>query len=198
MSVSPDELERRKPLWDAMGDLFLDTEVRWYLPYVARVCVESRFDDATLEDIFWCEVFPLGADNLDQLIGEWAVLGVPESSFIRRAGSKERKTMTELRLGWMVTQKWAGALALSRVLRTEPQPRWLPLSAAWNLLCRRYFEEPGDRMLSDPAPQLERAKADGIDVAAEWTRLEPLLQAVLYDDEPHAPRAAMVRSLVSL
>jgi hypothetical protein len=47
-----------------MSDLFLDTEKRWYVPFAARTCVESGYDDATLERIFWIEVFPEAIGNL--------------------------------------------------------------------------------------------------------------------------------------
>jgi hypothetical protein len=41
-----------------MSDLFLDTGVRWKVSFVTRICADSGYDDATLERIFWIEVFP--------------------------------------------------------------------------------------------------------------------------------------------
>ena len=61
--MTKEELLRRKPVWEAMSDLFLDTETRWSVPYVARRCAESGSDDEELERIFWGEVFPEAIPN---------------------------------------------------------------------------------------------------------------------------------------
>lgn len=63
-------------LWIALSDLFLDTEVRWSLPYIARVAIEEGFSWSQVCHILDCEVTPVLAPNLYDIAGEWA--GFPE------------------------------------------------------------------------------------------------------------------------
>ena len=68
-----DDLSRRRPVWDALSNLFLDTELtekdfRW----IANVLVESDYDDAQLDHVLFNEVFPVCVANLRTPAGEWA------------------------------------------------------------------------------------------------------------------------------
>jgi hypothetical protein len=67
------DIDRRMPLWRAMADLFLDTELQEYqYRHLARVVVESGFTPQEVHDILWDEVFPALGDNLRSVAGEWA------------------------------------------------------------------------------------------------------------------------------
>lgn len=183
VSLSADELARRKPLWSAMSDLFLDTETRWSVPYVGHACVKSGFDDATLERAFWAEMFPLALFNLHDIAGEWAMLEISEELLAERAEKGERDRALELTDAWMVKYTWDASMMLCRRLRTEPEARWQPLTNAWHLLGKRFLEDVGRKLLSDPTKQLAEGRAAGIDWQAEWAFYRPVLADELFEGE---------------
>lgn len=179
--LSADELDRRKPLWSAMSDLFLDTETRWYPPFVGHACVKSGFDDATLERVFWAEVFPLALFNLHDIAGEWAMLELSEVLLAERAEKGERDRVLELTDAWMVKHTWDASMLVCRRLRTEPRARWQLLTNAWHLLGKRFLEDIGRKLLSDPSQQLADGRAAGLDWSGEWAFYRRILEAELFD-----------------
>lgn len=181
--LTADELARRKPLWSSMSDLFLDTETRWYPPYVGHACVKSGFDDETLERVFWAEVFPLAIFNLHDIAGEWAMLELPEGLLIERANKGDRDRALELTDAWMVKHTWDAAMLVCHRLRREPAERWQLLTNAWNLLGKRFLEDVGRKLLTDPAGQLAEARAAGLDWQAEWAFYRPILEHTLFTGE---------------
>ncbi len=74
--TEPSATTSKERLWIALSDLFLDTEVRWSLPYVARVAVEEGFSWNQVCHILDAEVTPVLGPNLSDVAGEWA--GFPE------------------------------------------------------------------------------------------------------------------------
>ncbi len=71
--LSESEIEKRFPVWDALSELFLDTELdETSHKYIARVILESGFTPAEIHQILWNEVFPGVGDNLRSVAGEWA------------------------------------------------------------------------------------------------------------------------------
>ena len=58
MTLSEVELSRRREVWHAAADLFLDTETRWELPRIAGVLARSGYAESELERIFQCELVP--------------------------------------------------------------------------------------------------------------------------------------------
>ena len=67
-----DDLSRRRPVWDALSNLFLDTELtekdyRW----IAGVLVDSAYDDAQLDYVLFNEVYPVLFWNTISVAGEW-------------------------------------------------------------------------------------------------------------------------------
>lgn len=183
MPLTVTDLERRRRLWAAMSDLFLDTETRWNVPFVGRACAESTLDDAALERVFWCEVFPLAIDNLHDIAGEWAMLELPEPALIERAERQERDRVRELTSAWMVTHTWTASLALCRRLRSEPPTRWLDLQSCWDVVGKRFLEDVARDLLSDPTKTLATVRAGGIDPIAEWQFYRPLLVELATDEE---------------
>lgn len=66
------ELERRKPVWTAFSELWLDTELDENdLSRIARVAAESRYSIAELRDIYLHEVAPVVYRNLWGVAGVW-------------------------------------------------------------------------------------------------------------------------------
>ena len=66
------EIERRKDVWLALSDLFLDTDVSLSYEHIARVCGASEYSLQELKEILESEVAPVCAENLLSIAGEWA------------------------------------------------------------------------------------------------------------------------------
>ncbi|MBE2252918.1 MAG: hypothetical protein IAE78_25520 [Myxococcus sp.] len=166
-----------------MSDLFLDTEVRWSVPFLGSVCAASGLDDATLDGVFWCEVFPLAIFNLHDLAGEWAMLELPEPALIARAEKPTRARLEELTSAWMVRPQWEAALVVSRRLRGEDPARVKPLVRLWDVYGKRYLEDLGRKLLSDPTPALKAARDAGLDLDGEWQFYQPVLRSMMLRSE---------------
>jgi len=70
--VSPEELERRRPVWVALSELWLDNELDDALrERLAEELARSPFDEPELRAIHEHEVAPALASNLASVAGEW-------------------------------------------------------------------------------------------------------------------------------
>jgi hypothetical protein len=66
------ELERRKPVWTAFSEFWLDTELEaGDLQRIARTAAASGYSVAELRDIYLYEVAPVVSPNLLTVAGEW-------------------------------------------------------------------------------------------------------------------------------
>ena len=73
LSHPTEDLANRTPVWFAMSDLFLDTELTdTTISYIARICAASPYSMKELERILFTEVWPAFAANLYSIAGEWA------------------------------------------------------------------------------------------------------------------------------
>lgn len=71
--LSESDIEKRLPIWEALSDLFLDTELNETThKYISKVILESGFEPEEIHNILWKEVFPAVGDNLRSVVGEWA------------------------------------------------------------------------------------------------------------------------------
>lgn len=67
------ELERRKPVWTAFSELWLDTELDdMDVQRIARIAAASGYTVAELRDIYLYEVAPVVSPNLWTAVGVWA------------------------------------------------------------------------------------------------------------------------------
>lgn len=173
--MTHDELARRRPVWSAMSDLFLDTEVRWNVPHVARVCAESGYDDEALERIFWAEVFPEAIPNMLGVAGEWAILELNEAALIRRANHPSIPWLTRRAHGGMVDTEWLAAREVTKWLRPLEAADRARCLKVLNVLGRRYFEEPASPI--DDVWAKELVSEPGL-AREEWARYEPLCRAM--------------------
>jgi len=89
---SPREFEQRRPVWDALSTLFLDTDVTLLRPYRARTLAASPFTLDELEAILVDEVYPVCWTNVLSIAGEWAEFDAAwlESRIVRRLTSPWR------------------------------------------------------------------------------------------------------------
>lgn len=91
VQIPPEELERRRPLWQALADLFLDIELQDYnYEYVAKRVAESGYSLPLVGAILWDEVFPVVEWNLRHPAGEWTPFNLDWlEKQIRNTESKE-------------------------------------------------------------------------------------------------------------
>ena len=77
MLLPSEDVQRRRPVWEALSDLFLGTELsEAVLRYIARVVTASGYTDAEVEQILYGEVFPVCIWNMRQVAGEWAGIDI--------------------------------------------------------------------------------------------------------------------------
>ena len=67
------DIDNRAPVWEALSNLFLDTDLEPYdYEHIARACDHSPYSLAELEAILFNEVWPVFKANLSSVAGEWA------------------------------------------------------------------------------------------------------------------------------
>ncbi|MDP2269427.1 MAG: hypothetical protein Q8N23_25120 [Archangium sp.] len=193
--MTHDDLLRRRPVWEAMSDLFLDTETRWSVPHVARRCAASGHDDEALERIFWAEVFPEAIHNLLDIAGEWALLKLDEQALINRANHGSIPWLTRRAHGGLVQASWLATRQVTAWLRElSPEERETRVRAL-DLLGRRYFEDPARESLV--ASPIRMKEVMGV-AREEWVRYEPVCRAMLMGDERADACSAAVMKLLSV
>jgi len=88
MSDPHNDLPRRRPVWEALSDLFLDTELNEArLRWIARRLAESGCSDKELHGILFHEVYPVCIQNMHDVTGVWAGFRLDwlEKAILRRA-----------------------------------------------------------------------------------------------------------------
>ena len=94
--IDEGEIERRKPVWSALSDLWLDTElVDDDLQRIAGVMKRSEYSINELRDIYLFEVAPVVFTNLLSVAGEWA--GFNEEWLLAEATKRAKKRSLFLR-----------------------------------------------------------------------------------------------------
>ncbi|NBW07666.1 MAG: hypothetical protein EBR82_06535 [Caulobacteraceae bacterium] len=135
--LSQDELERRGPLWAALADLFLDTEMDASHYRAIRDAARSGgFDTAQVRTILLDEVLPMFAFNAIDIAGEWAGFD-PDWAAARvgdyAAGKKVDGKLPPFTLGWIrrsiLRSEWprlerilAGE-EIEQAMAAEPRPK---------------------------------------------------------------------------
>ena len=73
IELNETDLRRRRPVWAALSDLFLDTEVRPLVVTASAACLSSGYSDQEPQTIWRHEVSPVLAKNLLATPGgEWS------------------------------------------------------------------------------------------------------------------------------
>jgi hypothetical protein len=105
------EIERRKPVWAALFELWLDTELSQEdLLRIADVMRQSGYRIGELREIYLFEVAPVVYPNMFSVAGEWAGFdtGWLFAKSIKRARKRSPVLQALVRLGigkWLMT--WA-------------------------------------------------------------------------------------------
>jgi hypothetical protein len=93
---SPSEdLEQRRPVWDALSTLFLDTDVSLLRNWRVSLLVPSPYSVEEIEEILVQEVFPICSWNLLSVAGEWAGFDLEwlEAEVLRRWRPRKRRSL---------------------------------------------------------------------------------------------------------
>ncbi len=176
-------LAQRRPVWAALSELFLDTEVRFFLPSVARDCAASPFTLEVLDRIFWVEVFPEAFGNLLQVAGEWAILTLDEAALVERASRGSVPRLEKWLAQSLVKADWQLTRAMIERLRATAVASRGPLVLAWDVLCHRYFEAPAVKLVVPLEPKLATLREAGFSLAEEWAWFEPHARKALLPAE---------------
>lgn len=141
-TLTPEDVVRRRPVWEAMSDVFLDTETRWFFPRIAQVMVDSGLAWEELDAIWRDEIYPECKHNLLQVAGEWGMMTLDEPRLLRRAEAGPNKVgrlIYRLGAGAIHTQ-WEALGSLYRTLRTLPQETRAAHVEVWTLLAHPYVD----------------------------------------------------------
>ncbi len=66
------DIEDRKPIWNVMQMVWMDTDIKYEYENIANTCAKSKYSISELEAIYWNEVYPCVRSNLWILIApEW-------------------------------------------------------------------------------------------------------------------------------
>lgn len=201
--LTPEELERRRPVWDAMSDVFLDTETRWSMPYVAYVLTASGYSREELDSIWSNEIIPECAWNLLQLAGEWALLVVDETALAERAAGK--RPLLERTMGVaspvFLGGQWRAILSLHEALLALPAEERTVRTTMWTAFMHVYVEDSLDEVLfmDKYVESLRGTGATEAALLAAFEEVRPTLRSLLIggerDDEER--RARDVRTIVA-
>lgn len=118
------EVERRKPVWTAFSEFWLDTELEDSdLKRIARVAASSGYSLAELRDIYFYEVAPVVSANMLTVAGEW--LGFDEDWLHTEARERAEHRSLWLRFWvflWIgrVLMTWATESHWNRVVSLLP------------------------------------------------------------------------------
>ncbi len=186
------QTERRRPVWEAMSDLFLDTETRWSLGHCARVCAASGYDDATLDRIFWLEVFPEAISNLRSVAGEWAGLALGDLPLTAPEDAAAGPSLQRRLHGGLVEPSWRVTSALTQWLRPLDDAQRDTCVRAWSLFAHLLFQPvPLD------GPWLETRDALRPVLPYEWARYRPLALTLAQGDEDLEGAAQKLEALIA-
>ncbi len=68
-----DQINKRKPLWQALSDIWLDNELQDFeRNHIVDLMRQTGYNFDELESIFYCEVAPAVYKNTFSATGEWA------------------------------------------------------------------------------------------------------------------------------
>jgi hypothetical protein len=186
--MTPEDLDRRRPVWDAMSDVFLDTETRWGMPRIALVLAQSGYSAEELEAIWEHEIVPECGWNLLQVAGEWALFVVDEDRLTERAEGK--RSLLDRMMGvaspLVIGGQWRAIKTLRDLLLGLADPAEQASRARmWTAFVQVYVGASPDEMPFTP-PLTEMLRATGASesaLLAAFDEVRPILRSLLLPDE---------------
>ena len=205
--MKPEELERRRPVWDVMSDVFLDIETRWGMPRIAFVLARCGYSAEELEAIWEHEIVPECAWNLLQTPGEWALFVVDEDRLTERATGQRplldrmMGVASPIRIGghWRAITSMREALVALSPEEGEQARR----TAMWTAFVHAYIEGPPDQqqpgLTAAHAKTLARLGATEAELLRAFEDVRPVFRSLLSRDEraDEARNASAVRELIA-
>lgn len=124
MAVSRGDRDARIPVWIALSELYLDTDVSVFHDAIAETLAASPYSVDDLRDILMDDVHPALHANLMSVAGEWA--GFDEAWLIERIEAVGRQPRWRRRIShWFVRDidaQWRVLEPMIRAARNaEPQ-----------------------------------------------------------------------------
>ena len=105
-------LERRRPVWRALSQLYLDTELDARdLADIAAVVAASGYSEAEAEAILYRELHPVLLANLTSMAGEWAGFDLVWLEARILAARPRRAAVALIPGKWLVRRPWAAIRA---------------------------------------------------------------------------------------
>lgn len=71
LKAAATDLANRRPVWDALGELFLDTDRSYWRKQRVSTLATSPYNLEEIEHILFYEVYPILKWNLLSIAGEW-------------------------------------------------------------------------------------------------------------------------------
>lgn len=202
--LPPSELERRKPVWNAMSDVFLDTETRWEMPNVAFVLVQSGYSEEQLDAIWQTEIVPECAWNLHQLVGEWALFVLDEEALAARAAGQKPlvEHIVPVSAPDFLEGQWRAIKDLRKELLALPPDQRADRTVMWTAFVHAYLEESLEKMLflENHVEKLRATGASEEALVAAFQEVRPIFRSLLIGDEllDEERRARDVRVAIGL
>jgi hypothetical protein len=127
MTLGPaaDDLANRDPVWAALSEMFLDTELDTDdIRRVGAVLATSPYELSELEIILLDEVYPACRSNLFLVAGEWAGFDQDwlRERILRRQSWFERAWAVFGRAGVRTSSDWRGIRTEVATLREKRRP----------------------------------------------------------------------------
>lgn len=114
--IPPEEIARRRPVWQAMSAFFLDTELdEAQVREIAQVLRASGYSEAQLDDILTREIAPLLYSNAVSVAGVWN--GFDLDWLVQQIVAGKHRTLAKW---YRFTDRWA----CNRVLRGVKEQYW--------------------------------------------------------------------------
>tara|TARA_R110002020_G_scaffold360232_1_gene572878 strand:- start:25 stop:789 length:765 start_codon:yes stop_codon:yes gene_type:complete len=132
-------IEERKPIWIALSDFYLDTELQESdIRHIAFKIIESPYSFEKVKEINKYEIFPVLQPNLMSVAGEWA--GFNEEWLINRIQESLSKRNTVKKIGikgsyltfkWMFKDYWEKLEKVYTELKSNPESYIVTCKELW-------------------------------------------------------------------
>jgi hypothetical protein len=122
MKAAIEDLPNRRPVWDALSQLFLDTELEPAdFQRLGRTLASSPYTPREIEEILFAEVYPICIWNLLSVAGVWEGFDV---DWLQEAILKKQRSWFKippcLHCGrWIIREPWKKIQAVFRERRKE-------------------------------------------------------------------------------
>jgi len=119
MLTAGSKIDERMPVWSALSELFLDTELQKEdHERIATVLAASPYSESKLEEILRFEVTPVLRGNMLSMAGVWS--GFDEDWLREKlAPNIERRPFFRLGVFWMIRSHWKEVIREVIALRAK-------------------------------------------------------------------------------